>query len=278
MQFKSRNWPWLAVLSGMVGMALVGGGVDPITATALLSGLGAAAAVSFMRDGNPQPRQVMDKITRVPRRALLKTSSSARAAVERATKRGEYIDPDLALLDVGLISTQTTEEGMKMSKARTVSKDDDGVRPFITLHVEPADADRQAVVRFEIIDQRGNRQYMYDMQIYLREGDVNIITDTQLPLLGNAQISGTGDWDLRVYVDNRLAGVHTFALAPSFDERMNRVADLSADRAQQRYDYMRRQRLKSEADEREELAQEDSDPVALDTLMRNAPRNSTRRG
>jgi hypothetical protein len=53
---------------------------------------------------------------------------------------------------------------------------------------------------------------------------MNIMTDHHLPLAGNRDITGAGDWDLRVYVDGNLVGLHNFMLAPSMNERQQRLA------------------------------------------------------
>ena len=39
----------------------------------------------------------------------------------------------------------------------------------------------------------------------------------------NEQVAGVGDWDLRVYIDNDLVGIHTFALTASYEERRQRL-------------------------------------------------------
>jgi hypothetical protein len=53
---------------------------------------------------------------------------------------------------------------------------------------------------------------------------MNIMTDHHLPLAGNRDVAGAGDWDLRVYIDGNLAGMHNFMLAPSMNERHRRLA------------------------------------------------------
>ena len=45
-----------------------------------------------------------------------------------------------------------------------------------------------------------------------------------MPLAGNRGVEGNGDWDLRVYVDNNLIGMHNLMLSPSVNERRRRLS------------------------------------------------------
>jgi len=112
-----------------------------------------------------------------------------------------------------------------MRRTRSMSKDDDGVRPFVTLNVEPGEAERHAMVRFELYNQYGEERFVHEMKAFLREGEMSIMTDHHLALAGNHDVQGAGDWDLRVYVDGNLVGLHNFMLAPSMNERQRRLAD-----------------------------------------------------
>jgi len=115
-------------------------------------------------------------------------------------------------------------DGLAMRRTRNISKDDDGVRPFITLYVHPEEAERQAVIRYEMYNQLGEEQYVHEMKTYLREGELNLLADHHLPLSGNRGIDGSGDWDLRVYVDGNLIGMHNLMLSPSVNERRRRLS------------------------------------------------------
>ena len=114
--------------------------------------------------------------------------------------------------------------GWRCAATRNISKDDDGVRPFITLFVDHEEADRQAVIRYEIYNQLGEEQYVHEMKTYLREGELKLLADHHLPLAGNTSIDGNGDWDLRVFVDNNLIGMHNLMLSPSVNERRRRLS------------------------------------------------------
>jgi hypothetical protein len=159
----------------------------------------------------------------------MRMSAEAREASDRARRRlSGHLTTDLMLLDVGLISSQSTAEGMVMRKSRSISGDDDGVRPFVSLHVPPSEADRQAVVRFEIIDQNGDQRYVHEMKTYLRDGEMNILADHHLPLLNNREINRNGgDWDLRVSVDGTWIGMLSFNVTPSIFERERDLAQSS---------------------------------------------------
>jgi hypothetical protein len=188
---------------------------------------------------------------------MMRMSSEAREAVERARRRGSLLNSSLTLLDVGLISSQSTREGMDYRKSRSVSADEDGVRPFITLHVQPEAADQLAIIRFELVDSSGESQYVHEMRTYLRDGEMNILADHHLPLLGNANIA-PGDWDLRVSINGALHGAHTFTVTPSLQERFERF-----ERSQ-------------EADRAARLAEtrDDETPLSLEELLRSRSRQN----
>lgn len=267
MRFRRQNTPWLVATGAMLGTAIVAGVASPVVIAALMGIYGGGVLLSFIQ---LQPRQITRELQRAP--LSRRMSPQAREAVERAQRRGSYVDPDMTLLDIGLITAQTGDEGMVMRRTRTVSRDDDGVRPFIQLHVAAADADRNAVLRFEILDPRGEQIYVHEAQAYLRDGEVNLLAETQLPLAANERVKGAGDCDLRVYVDGRLLGVHSFALTLSEAERRARVGGAPATEsgvAQSRREYMeRRARLADEAPQQEA---EDA-PQSLEALMRQQSR------
>jgi hypothetical protein len=269
MRFKRRNIAWLAALGVIVGGVIVlGNAVTPQVVAALLGMYAVALLASFVE---LRPQEIVNSVQRTPL-TLMRMSPQAREAVERARRRGGYMDSELTLLDVGLITAQSGEEGLVMRRTRSISKDDDGVRPFITLHVQPGEADRNVVIRYEIIDQTGDQQYVHEMKTYLHDGEMNLLADHQLPLLDNMKVTGSGDWDLKIFIDGQLVGLHSFTLAPSTDERLNRLGGDSVEEeevAAQRREYMRRRRL-------EEQTQEDV-PTSLEDLLRDQNRRSTRR-
>lgn len=263
-RFRQRNLVWLAILTVMTALAVIGADI-PALEVVLMGLLGAAAVASMLDLRAARADLLVGALQqRVPGSTNSRITAQAREAVARASSRGAGTTPGLTLLDVGLIATATGDEGMTMRRTRTISKDDDGVRPFITLEVAPYEADRNALLRFEIIDQSGREQYIHEMRVYLRDGEVNILADHHLPLLNNGMIEGFGDWDLRVFLDGKMIGVHGFDLAPSDEDRRSR---LSGGTRTRRY-------IMESADEAEE-AEEDI-PMTLEQLLRNQSQNQNR--
>lgn len=218
-QFKRRDTLWLAALGAMLALVIISSSISPGAQALLIGGFLAAFAASILNLG--EGRQVFQTLQQRTTRSRM--SAQAREAADRARGRVEYDDSDLQLIDIGVIATQSGREGMVMRRTRSISKDDDGVRPFVTLFVPPEEADRRVNLRFEFIDQSGKEQYVHEMGVFLRDGEMNILTEDHLPLLQNSKIAGMGDWDLRVYVDGTLIGVHTFALTASYEDRRRRL-------------------------------------------------------
>lgn len=251
MRLKRRNFAWLTVLGALVVVAVLSG-VAAAEVSATLIGLYLLAAAATVIEF--QPERLLDRSR--SSLTMMRMSSEAREAVERAHRRGSYFDEGLTLLDVGLITAQSNREGMVMRRTRSVSLDDDGVRPFITLHVQPEASERTARIRFEIIDGNGAQQYVHEMRTYLRDGELNILADHQLPLAENAALQ-SGDWDLRVYVEGTLIGAHMFTLAPSLTDRFRRFQERGAAR---------------QDDDSDRLAlrdQPDEAPLSLEELLRS---------
>ena len=220
-RFRRRNTAWLVALGSLIGLALASGTVAFPLQVFLLAIFLLAITGSLIEQG-PHPSQILEAIQRAP--VKRRVSPQAREAAERAKSRGNFDDPGITLMDIGLIALQSGDEGIAMRRTRTISKDDDGVRPFIQLHVAPEDADRQTLIRYEILDHNGQVQFVHEMKTYLRDGEMDILLDHHLPLMDNDQIQGVGDWDLRVHLDNNLIGMHNFTLAPSVYERHQRIA------------------------------------------------------
>ena len=265
MRVRRQFLGWLTILGSMVVLAMVSGALTaPVTiALVLLYAFALGASLIDFR-ANELIERSRASFT------AAKMSPDAREAVERARRRGSVIGAGFNLLDIGLIATATTERGLDMRRTRSVSKDDDGVRPFITLRVEPHQADRTTVVRYEMIDQNGQSAYVHEMKTFLRDGDMNILADHQLPLYGNEDAIAAGEWDLRVYVDGSLIAAHSFSVAPSVDERLGR-SRRAADAPQQ------------QAARRIATPDTSDGPVSLEELLRSqeaearSSRNSGRR-
>jgi len=220
-RLKRRNTAWLTALGLVIAFALLAGATTPAVQAVLL-GIFAVAMVASLVELGPERETLLDAIRRAPIRQRI--SPQAKEAVERAKARGGYANNRLMMLDLGLIASQSSYEGLAMRRTRSISKDDDGVRPFVTLYVDAVEAERNAIVRFSIFDQFGDELYVYEMRTYLREGEMNIMADHHLPLAGNSAIQGAGDWDLRIHIDGNLVAMQNFMLAPSLNERSRRLA------------------------------------------------------
>jgi hypothetical protein len=224
-RLRRRNTAWLAVMAILTALGMMAAGqvlLAPLVVQFILLAIFALAAVASTVELGRERETLMDALRRAPMRQ--RVSPQAKEASERARSHGGFTNNDMLVLDVGLIAVQSSYEGMAMRRTRSISKDDDGVRPFVTLHVDPAEAERNAVIRFEIYNQHGEERFVHEMKVFLREGEMNIMTDHHLPLAGNRDITGAGDWDLRVYADGNLVGLHNFMLAPSMTERQRRLA------------------------------------------------------
>jgi hypothetical protein len=222
--FKPRNILWLTALGFMIMTALLALGVSQGVQLLLLGIFGAALAFNMLRIQSPP--NPLRTIQEAPIRRKI-TDEGHEAAARAQAGRG-YALPGVTLLDVGVISLQTGQDGLLMRRTRSISRDDDGVRPFVTLHVEPSMAQQWAMVRFEIHDQQGKQVYVHEARTYLRDGETNVIADHHLPLAANESIQGTGDWDLHVYIDDRLQAMHHFALTASLKERQARLSGRQA--------------------------------------------------
>lgn len=220
-RLRRRNTAWLTTLGLLIGFALLAAPVSAAVQLALI-GVFAVAMVASLVELGPQRETLIDALQRAPIRRRI--TPQAREASERAASRAGFFNRNgINMLDLGLIAVQTGMDGMAMRRTRNVSKDDDGVRPFITLYVHPEEAERQSVIRFEIFNHMGERQYVHEMKTYLREGEMNLLADHHLPLAGNRGVDGSGDWDLRVSIDGNLIGMHNLMLSPSVNERRLRL-------------------------------------------------------
>lgn len=218
-RLRRRNTVWLIALALLTTLGLLA--TPAAVVQFVLLSIFALAAIASTVELGRERETLMDALRRAPIRNRI--SPQAKEAYERARSQGGFANSDLMLLDIGLIAVQSGYEGMAMRRTRSISKDDDGVRPFVSLNIEATEAERNANIRFEIYNQNGERQFVHEMRTYLREGEMSIMTDHHLPLAGNRDVQGTGDWDLRVFIDGNLVGMHNFMLAPSMQERQRRL-------------------------------------------------------
>ncbi len=260
MRYQRRNTPWLIVMGLMVLLALTATGVSalaPLFQVGVVAALLVAVAGSFRGNGirRIQPRTIQ-RAAQSPL-TVMRMSPAAREATDRARRRGELTPPGISVMDVGLITSASTPEGMVMRRSRAISLDDDGARPYLTINVAPQAAERQTVIRFEIIDQNGDTQYVHEMKTYLRDGDMNLLADTHLPLSGNSKLTGAGDWDLRVSMDGATLGMLSFTASPSIRERERML------------------RGESPVERLQILDEVEDSPVSLNDLMQSSKRRGS---
>ncbi len=259
---QRQNTVWMSVIGGLTAVALI---ANPATAPVLLPMVLGAAGAAFIRfDDRRNPLSGRLNPSNAVNTALTGASAQAQEAARRANARGFGPNPGISLLDIGLIALEREAQGGTLRRAQSVSKDDDGVRPYLVLNVDPSEADRNARLRFEMIDQNGEEVYVYEMNLFLRDGELNILPDHQLPLLNNPQIAGAGQWDLRVYLDRQLMAVHTFSLTPSSAERAERLSGRAASRPRR---YVMPQSEASDSSEAQ--AQDERPPQTLEELLRS---------
>lgn len=219
---QRQNTVWISLISTLTAIALI---ANPATAPVILPMvIGAAGAAFLQLDDRRSP--IVNRLNPATAVNTMMTgaTSQAQEAARRASARGFSPNPGIGLLDIGLIALEREDKGATLRRTQSVSKDDDGVRPYLVLNIDPSEADRSAKLRFEIIDQNGSEVYVYEMNLFLRDGELNILPDHHLPLRSNPQIVGMGQWDLRVYLDRTMLGVHTFSLTPSSAERAERLS------------------------------------------------------
>lgn len=222
MRIRRKNITWLTILGVLVAIAVLANIASGIQVGALLALYAVAVAASLLE---VQPAKIIGDVQRASI-GRMRMSPQAQEAVDRASRRGSIGVSGITMLDIGLIVSHTTSEGMVMRRSRSFSKDDDGVRPYLTLQVHPQAADTTSILRFELVDHRGRQQYVHEMKTYLRDGEMNILADHQLPLGRNDRLTGSGDGDLRVYMDGVMLGALNYTLAPSIRERNRQISQM----------------------------------------------------
>lgn len=257
---------WLAFLGVMIALAVVSGTATAPVAALLIGLFAAALALSVF--GSTQTaalvRQSRSALTEAA--AARRMSPEAREAAQRARARGAS-DADTLLLDIGVFTTDHGPDGVTMRRTRSVSLDEHSVRPFVTLDVAPRAADRQAVVRFEMRDSSGQSQYIHEQKVFLRDGQMNILADHQLPLRDNPRLSLAGEWDLRISIDGVLLGAQAFTVSPPLDRRFG-GGETARTAAPARREDAPPTRLQDRPPRRT-LDAEDGEPLTLEELLRS---------
>ncbi len=249
---------WLILIGIMLGIAIFSGALPAqiaVIGAALyglmaLYGLGAFNPAALRRTLEDRQRAAEAR----PRpRARIPASSAAQTARQRAANLGS--GPDVfTLTDIGLIVSEVAADGLHMRRG-DVTLDDQGVQPYAVIHAEPEWADQTVTVLFEILDQSGATLFRRTEEVYLREGQNNLLSSHRLPLGAKApEAAGPGLWELRVSVAGQAIGLHTFAVGPSLAQRQRLISALD----------QRRARLQED----DRPAPADDSPVSLEDLLR----------
>lgn len=247
---------WLIMIGLLLGVLVLSSSLAPQVEAAILSlyllvALGTSGLISGeeVRRRLPQrPRLRLPQMEgqgRGPR-----ASEAARRAQERARNHPAYGER-FALLDVGLIVSEVGPEGMRLRRGEA-TLDDQAIQPYVVLRAAPPWVEEKAIVRFEVLDSRGDRLFVCEDEVYLRQGVNNILASHRLPLRGRSGVQ-PGLWDLHVVVQGHMLAMHSFGVGPSLRERERLFRD---DRAQQRL------RDVGEADG------DDDSPISLEDLLR----------
>ncbi len=248
---------WLLIVGAALALTLAAGAISTgvgalLIALYLLLSLVVlrGSSIDSLRDALPK----REATPAVP-------SEVAREATARARNLPDF-DSLIRLLDVGLIVDEHRPDGLSLRRGRFISLDDDGIRPFMIVHVPAGLGDRLARVRFEIRDDTGKVHYAYEDDAYLQTGENTLVPDYRFPIRKRADGIAPGAWSLRVMVDDGILGVHNFNMSPSLEARRRLMGS----------DGELRDRVWQSHGEDESL------PLSLEELLRQQSRMQSRQG
>lgn len=242
---------WLLIVGVALALSIIAGEIPLAASAALLAGyLLLALAVT-------RSLPIGDAIQALNTRTTpdVAVTEVAREASARARTYPDYAAV-VQLADIGLIVDEQRPDGMSLRRGRFISMDDDGVRPFAIIHLPDLMAEQICRVRFEIRDETGEMQYVYEDEKWLRAGENILLPDYRFPIRGNRKELAPGSWQVNAIVEGGLIGVHNFSLSPS----------LSARREQLSSDGEIRERVWRTVEEDESL------PLSLEELLRHQSR------
>lgn len=228
MRIKQRDQIWL-VLIGILSTIAFLAATPEVALIIRAAAVAAFVAAVGLVVARPSLEQIRQQISTAAASTRPSGSKAAQEAVQRALARGEVPSVDLELADIGLIASESGYDGVTFRRTRDVSNDDDGVRPYVQLKVGALNAERRALVRYELIDPTGETAFVHEEKVYLQLGENTLHPDQHLPLAGSLTPDKLGRWDLHTFVDGRLLGMLTFTVTPTDEER---VARLSAQRGE----------------------------------------------
>jgi len=244
---------WLLIVGVALALTLAAGSLPTGAAAALLAAY--LAVVVLVAQG----AEIRTLVNSLPRRAGEQPAQPTEVAREASARARGYpgFDRQIRLLDIGLIVDEQRPDGMSLRRGRFISLDDDAIRPFGIVEVPAGLGDRLATLRFEIRDEAGKAQYIFEDEQWLEAGQNVLLPGYRFPIRKQAGDLGAGAWSARVAVDGGLLGVHHFNVSPSLA--------------------MRRQQLGADGEVlRERIWRSDTDdealPVSLEELLRQQSR------
>jgi hypothetical protein len=268
MQSKSKRATtvWLIIVGLILSLVFISGAVAPQVQLGILAlyvamvlvGTGFFTSQEF-RSRLPKPERERYKPLR-QRRSRVRVSGAAEKAQARARNTPLYME-EFQLLDIGMIVNEVKSDGMHLRRG-SVTLDDHGIQPYVVIRADSSWADETIRARFEILDQSGSPKFVHEEEVYLREGQNNILSGNRLPLLRRVNEHAPGMWELRVSMGDSVIGLHSFSVGPSMEERRRLIQNDVA----QRHVRLRDDAPHSEAPD----IQEDNDesPVSLEDLLR----------
>jgi hypothetical protein len=210
---------WLFIVGMALGLTLAAGEVSNTAGVALLAVYFALVLAIARR---VQLGSVVGSLSTLRTRRAQATEV-AREAIARARSHPAY-DSLIHLLDIGLIVDEQRPDGLSLRRGRFISLDDDGVRPFAIVHVPDALSERVARIRFEVRNEAGQVQYVYETDKWLQAGENPILPDYRLPVRNNTAELVAGAWTVHLIVDGGMLGIHNFSLSPSLTARRHQMS------------------------------------------------------
>ncbi len=206
---------WLLIVGAALGLTLAAGEVAaPLAAVLLVVYLAVALAVTRSVELGSLLGSLPARVVRQPQPTEVAREATARA---RSYPNHEAL---IQLLDTGLIVDEHRPDGLALRRGRFISMDDDGLRPFAIVNVPEALGERLGRFRFEIHDESGQMQYVYEAEKWLNAGENAVLPDYRLPIRSNKTGIAPGAWTVHVLLDSGLLGIHNFSLSPSLSDRL----------------------------------------------------------
>lgn len=210
---------WLMIVGVALVLVLLAGSVPTAFGAALLA---AYLALVVAVAANVNWRGLFDNLPASRFVEQQQATEVAQEAAARARSLPMY-DAAINLMDVGLIVDEPRPDGVSLRRGRFVSLDDDGMRPFAIVTVPDGLAGRLGHIRFELRDETGKLQYVYEEEKWLQAGENALLPDYRLPIRKKEGELEPGGWTAHILVDGGLLGIHHFNLSPSLAARRRQM-------------------------------------------------------